>query len=203
VKGDHPWSSTGCAFLKLQAGLDGLHWNKVRFENEDGFAGIFLANGAEGGNEGRNDGGYITEFTSPPLEIDNQLIIHYGASSFGKNHPNGVRLTGGGVFRARLRLDGFVSVDSGRLTTRRLLIPGRNLFVNHSGPVGIEVLDGAGKSLGSTRIDGDDLGLGVPVKFEGRSIADLLTDRADQGRMVGRIRFTVDEGCSLYAFRFR
>jgi len=203
VNGDHPWSSSGCAFLKLQTGRDGLHWKKVQFENEDGHAGVFIANGGEGGNGGRNDGGYLTEFTSPPLLINNELIFHYGASSMGKNHSNGVRMTGGGVFRARLRLDGFVSVDGGCLTTRQLLIPGRDLFVNHSGPLGVELLDGAGECLAATRIDGDDLGLTNPVNFDGPSVAELLADRTGAGRMVGRIRFSVDEGGSLYAFRFR
>ena len=203
VNGDHPWSSSGCAFLKLQTSRDGLHWKKVLFENEHGHAGIFIANGREGGNGGRNDGGYLTEFTSPPLEINDELIIYYGASSLGKNHPNGVRMTGGGVFRARLRLDGFVSIDGGCLTTRQLLIPGRDLFVNHAGPLGVEVLDRAGGSLGSTRIEGDDLGRANPVRFDGRPVGELLADRVEAERLVGRIRFTVDKGSLLYAFRFR
>jgi hypothetical protein len=203
VNGDYPWSSSGCAFLKLQTSRDGLHWNKVLFENEDGHVGIFMANGSEGGNEGRNDGGYLTEFTSPPLRINDELIFHYGATSFGKNHPSGVRLTGGGVFRARLRLDGFVSVDGGRLTTRRIRIPGEDLFVNHSGPLDIEVLDGEGNCLGITGIDGDDLGLTNPVKFVGGSVSELLAEGTETGQMIGRIRFTVEEGSSLYAFRFR
>lgn len=202
VKGDHPWSSSGCAFLKLQTSRDGLHWDKVMFENEDGHAGIFIANGSEGGDEGRNDGGYLTEFTSPPLRLNDELIFHYGASSYGKNHPNGIRMTGGGIFRARLRLDGFVSVDGGRLTTRVLAIPGWDLFVNHAGPIGIEVLDGRGDCLGITRIEGDDLGRNNPVKFDGRSIAALCADRTENGRVIGRIRFAVDKGSSLYAFRF-
>jgi hypothetical protein len=86
---------------------------------------IFLPNGAERGNDGRNDGGYISEFSQGPLRVGDELIYYYSASSYGKNAPANRRLTGGGIFRARLRRDGFVSVDSGALTTPLLEFKGR------------------------------------------------------------------------------
>ena len=85
--GDHRWSAAGCAYLKLVSSRDGLHWNKVRFDNDAGDPEVFVANGPEGGNDGRNDGGYVTEFSNPPLRIGDELIFYYGASSWGKNHP--------------------------------------------------------------------------------------------------------------------
>ena len=61
----------------------------------------------------------------------------------------------------------------------------------------------AGSCLGVTRIKGDDLGRTHPVKFDGSSVSELLAGRTETDRMVGRIRFAVEGGSSLYAFRFR
>ena len=90
---------------------DGINWSEVQFKNSDGYPEVFIPNGAEGGNNRQNDGGYITEFSQGPLRINDELIFYYGSSSYGKNHPYPKRVSGGGIFRARLRIDGFVSVD--------------------------------------------------------------------------------------------
>ena len=90
------------------------------FNNDAGTPEVFIPNGPEGGNHGQNDGGYMSEFSQGPLRIGDELIYYYGCSSYGKNHPRDVRISGGGIFRARLRLDGFVSIDGGTLTTRPL-----------------------------------------------------------------------------------
>jgi len=58
--GDHPWSAAGSAYLKLVVSRDGLCWDRVNFKNENGIPGVWLPNGPEGGNGGRNDGGYGT-----------------------------------------------------------------------------------------------------------------------------------------------
>lgn len=193
--GDYPYSAAGCAFLKLAVSRDGLHWKKVPFANEAGVPEVFIANGADGGNGGRNDGGYLTEFSQGPLRIGNELIYYYGCSSFGKNHPNETRVSGGGIFRARLRPDGFVSVDAGSLTTKPLQCEGDNLFVNGVGSIAVELLDGEGKALGSAKISGDSLR--HQVVFSGESLRKLT--RGDGVRL----RFTVKDGGRLYSFAAR
>lgn len=191
--GDYPYSAGGSAFLKLLSSRDGLHWQKVPFVNDDGQAEVFIPNGAEGGNKGRNDGGYMTEFSNPPLRIGDELIYYYGASSWGKNRPATVRVTGGGVFRARLRPDGFVSVNAGTLTTRPLRLGGEKMFVNGVGPIAVDLLDEQGALLATAAVEGDSLQ--HQVAFDGAKLADL----ASQGRPV-RLRFTVTGGGRLYSF---
>lgn len=193
--GDYPYSAAGSAFLKLIVSRDGLHWKKVPFRNDAGHPEVFIPNGPEGGNGGQNDGGYITEVSNAPLLIGDELIYYYGCSSYGKNHPNETRVSGGGIFRARLRPDGFVSVDAGTLTTRLIECAGDNLFVNGIGPVSVELLDRASQALGSAVISGDSLR--HKVLFAGKSWREV----APQG--VASLRFTVQESGRLYSFAVR
>ena len=195
LTGDYPHSAAGCAFLTLVVSRDGLHWKKVPFVNDKGIPEVFIPNGPEGGHNGRNDGGYMSEFSQGPLRIGDELVYYYGCSSYGKNHPKSVRISGGGIFRARLRIDGFVSVDGGTLTTRPLAFEGRDLFVNGIGPITVNVLDSEGRTLGTAAISGD--ALRHNVAFEGRS----LREAAPGG--IARLRFTVRPGGHLYAFLVR
>jgi hypothetical protein len=190
--GDYPWSAAGCAFLKLVVSRDGLHWKKVPFKNEDGVPEVFIPNGTEGGNGGRNDGGYMSEFSQGPLRIGDELIYYYGCSSYGKNHSPERRNSGGGIFRARLRMDGFVSVDRGTITTPLLQFAGERLRVNGIGPIRVQVLDARGDQLAVSEITGDSLE--HAVTFAGRSL-----DETASGRMA-RLRWTVEPGGRLYSF---
>ena len=134
----------------------------------------------------------ITTFNSPPLAIGNELIFYYGASSYGKNAGEKLRLTGGGIFRARLRLDGFVSVDAGQLTTPLLRFEGDRLSVNSKGPVLVEAIDGGGKVLGTARLAQD--GVRLPVQFAGKSLRALAGSRTEL-----QLRFTAEAGSALSA----
>lgn len=192
AQGDYPYSAAGCAFLKFSASRDGLHWSKVPFANDAGVPEVFLANGAEGGNGARNDGGYVCEFSQGPLRIGDELIYYYSATSYGKRAAEDVRITGGGIFRARLRLDGFVSVDWGTLTTRPLVFDGDQLAVNHSGPLVVELLNDGGDAIGRSEISGDSLR--DAVDFQGKSLRSLA------GTQPVRLRFSVPAGTRLYAF---
>lgn len=190
--GDYAWSAAGCAFLKLVVSRDGLHWTKVPFKNTDDIPEVIIPNGPEGGNNGRNDGGYMTEFTQGPLRIGNELIYYYGCSSYGKNHPENVRISGGGVFRARLRIDGFVSVESGNLTTKLLSFKGNHLCLNAIGPVTVEVLNTSGKILDSQTVSGDSWE--HPVLFNGKKLSDIAEKR------IAQLRFKIGKGGKLYSF---
>jgi hypothetical protein len=194
--GNYHYSMGGCAFLKFASSHDGIHWRKALYLNDAGVPEVFLANGQEGGNGGKNDGGYMTEFSNPPLRIGDELILYYGSTSWGKNHPSNVRVSGGGVFRARLRPDGFVSVDSGTLTTTPLrLAEGSALSVNAVGPVDVEVIDANGKSLGRASLAGDSLR--HEAKFPAGASSALATGAG------ARLRFTVKPGGRLYSFTGR
>jgi hypothetical protein len=194
-QGDYPYSPAGAAFLKLVHSRDGLHWEKVPYENESGVREVWLPNGREGGNDGRNDGGYMTEFSTGPLRIQDELVYYYGSSSFGKNNPTGIRVTGGGIFRSHLRLDGFVSVDSGNLTTRALSFSGKQLTVNSAGPVQVTIMDQLGKVLGMVKLKGDSLRHDISI--EGKPISQVVANQ------IVCLRFEVSEGGHLYSFTLR
>jgi hypothetical protein len=195
-KDDYPHSASGCAFMKLVVSRDGLNWSKVPFQNDDGIPEVFLPNGREGGNDGQNDGGYMTEFSHAPLRIGDELVYYYGSSSWGKNQPRSFRVSGGGVFRARLRPDGFVSVDRGTLVTRRMKFDGQELSINGVGPIKVEAVvpaDGGFTTLAEATIDGDSLC--HRVAFDGqRSLREVASDGVVQ------LRFTVGGGGALYSF---
>lgn len=192
ARGDYPYSAAGCAFLKFSASRDGLNWQKVPFENDAGVPEVFLANGPEGGNQAQNDGGYICEFSQGPLRIADELIYYYSATSFGKRSSPETRITGGGIFRARLRIDGFVSVDWGSLITHPLALEGDRLQINSTGPVTIEALDGTGKVLAKAEAAGDSIRHNV--EFAQKSLRQVA------GVTPVRLRFTVPPESRLYSF---
>jgi hypothetical protein len=189
---NYPWSAAGCAFLKLVVSRNGLDWRKVPFTNNTGVAEVFIPNGAEGGNEGRNDGGYISEFSQGPLRVGDELVCYYSASSYGKNTPGDRRLAGGGIFRARLRRDGFVSVDSGVLTTPLFEFKGQELMVNAVGPVKVWVLDESGKTRAAVVVKGDSVR--HLVRFEGQSLRQVVPG----GQCC--LRFELSPPGQLYSF---
>jgi len=192
--GDYSYSAAGCAFIKLMCSRDGLDWHKVPYLNDENTQAVWIANGAEGGNDEGNDGGYITEFNQGPLRIGDELIYYYGSSSWGKNHPRGLRVTGGGIFRARLRPDGFVSVVAGQLITKPLLFEGEDLLINGNGPIDVRVLK-SGKPVASAHLQGGSLG--HKVTLDGKSLQALV------GRAAVQLQFEVQPGGQLYSFTTR
>ena len=193
-QGNYPYSSADCAYLKLVVSRDGLHWKKVPFENDAGVPEVFVPNGTEGGNNLQNDGGYITDFSTGPIRVGDELLYYYSSPSVGKAHPGDEILRGGGIFRSRLRIDGFVSVDWGTLTTRPLAFEGKNLTINGVGPITVRVLDPAGNPLASAKVEKGD-SLAHQVEFEGRSLGDVV------GGGAGRLQFEVDWRGKLYSFK--
>ena len=99
------------------------------------------------------------------------LMVYYTGIGFDHNHklPPGITELDSGIGLAKLRLDGFISVDAGQeqrtLTTKPFTFRGETLVVNAdagSGHVAVEVQDGNGK----------------PVEGFGRDDCDPLTDDA-------------------------
>ena len=194
--GDYSWSKAGAAFMKLLVSRDGLNWKKVPFKNEWGFPEVFIPNGIEGGNHGRNDGGYMSMFSQGPLRIGDELIFYYSSTSWGRTVlPEEMRVKGGGIFRARLRVDGFVSVDAGTLTTRPLVFKGEDLFINGSGPIHVAALDAEDQVLGEADILGDSTS--HHVRFTDKSLRALCPSG------IARLRFAVAPYGHLYSFTIR
>jgi hypothetical protein len=194
-QGEYPWSAAGCAFLKLVVSRDGLNWKKVPFRNECGVPEVFIANGAEGGNGGQNDGGYISEFSQGPLRIGNELVYYYSASSWGKNADPERRLLGGGIFRGRLRVDGFVSISAGTIVTKLILAKGKELCVNAVGPVRARMLDRKMQILGEAFIVGDSV--------QHRVNFNDLNFAAVAGGSPVHLQFQIEPPGRLYSFTIK
>ena len=192
---DYAYSAAGGSAVKLVTSRDGLNWRKIPFADATYTPEVFIPAGKEGGNNGRNDGGHMSLFSQGPLRIGNELIWYYGASSFGKNAPEPKRISGGGIFRARLRVDGFVSITGLTITTRPLAFEGKDLLVNSTGPVLVEPVDEDDQILGTCLLSGDSIA--HEVRFGGKSLREL----APEG--VTRLRFRVDESGNLYSFVIR
>ncbi len=92
-------------------------------------------------------------FANPPIERNGQLLIYYSGKT-GLSHA----YTGTGpnqaVCRARLRTDGFVSIDAdekgGTLVTRSVVLKGQRLHINADatgGEIRVAIQDAAGKPI--------------------------------------------------------
>jgi len=123
------------------------------------------------------------------------LIFYYGSSSYGKNNPYPTRVSGGGIFRARLRMDGFVSLDAGSLTTKLLKFKGSNLYLNAIGPVIVEVIDENENTIASKTVQGDSI-LQL-VNFQGHNLLKIAN-----GEKI-RLRFVIKEGGKLFSFTIK
>jgi len=106
---------------------------------------VFLPNGPEGAW----DRGYHTMSNNPPLRMGDELWIYYGSTNNTKKERPYV----GGVGIAKLRVDGFASVDAGEeegvLTTRPLVLKGTRLCVNadaRGGQMTVEVVGTDGRA---------------------------------------------------------
>ena len=130
------------------------------------------------------------------MTADHRHIMPPGVPGF----PNGICL-------ARLRLDGFVSVDGGAeqgtLTTKSIVATGSELEINadaRAGRVVAELLNADGKPIdGFTKQDCDDLRadkIRHTVTWHGKKHLDVLT-----GKTI-KLKFYLRQA-KLYSFRFR
>ena len=143
-----------------------------------------------------------------PFVHDDEIRIYYHGAGYDHNEtlPPGVDGFPNGIGLAKLRLDGFVSVQAGNpggsLTTRSFTFTGDELLVNadaDNGRLRVEVLDQRGNPVpGYTREDCDPLrqdALRQTVSWNGRSAVASLA-----GKPI-RLRFHLEEA-SLYSFEF-
>ena len=180
--------------VQLLTSRDGIRWQRA------GGRQPFLRQGWAGSGTS----GML--FANPWLvEAGSEWWLYYAGTSRRHAAPGGEKSTGG-IFRAAIRRDGFVSVDAeyggGEFTTPPLEFIGHTLEVNADGSAAgwlkVEILDGEGRPLpGYTLADADPVfgnRIRHPVAWKGRrTLAELA------GQPV-RIRFVMRD-MKLYAFR--
>jgi hypothetical protein len=181
--------------LELGFSRDGFHWDRP---DRSGF----IVGARE---EGAWDRAYLHSTAGMFVVLDDELVFPYMGTKGAA--PDGTRgmYTGGAIGLAKLRRDGFASMDGpGELTTRPVKFKGGHLFVNLSGRLTVEVLDEGGKVLAvSEEVRGDSTKTRVmwAGKQDRADQADQ-SDRTDLSDLSGRsvkLRFKVAEG-SLYSF---
>jgi hypothetical protein len=149
------------------------------------------------------DFGFNSPSSGPPVRVGDELWFYYSGRSY--RHPvtgQGREPNKGAIGLAKLRLDGFVSMDSGReegaLTTRELRPAHTSLWINAEasrGEVRVELLDESGRPLaGYSREEC------MPLRGDGvrQQVAWKNNRSLPSGRAV-RLKFYVRDA-SLYSF---
>jgi hypothetical protein len=166
--------------LELGFSRDGFHWDRPDRTP-------FIASSR---TEGSWDRAYLHGTAGVFVVLDDALVFPYmGTSGIAPSGHRGM-YTGGSIGLAKLRRDGFASMDGpGTLTTRPVRFTGEHLFVNVDGNVRVELLAGDGSVLSASEtFSGDSTKRRIDVP-------DLA---AFAGKPV-RFRFHLERG-SLYAF---
>ena len=183
--------TTGQVYFQLVSSRDGVHWDRAAYRQP------FIDNGPVGSL----DGGYHSDFSNPPIRKGDELWFYYGSSTTGKSMSPRI----GGICLAKLRVDGFASVEGGegggRLLTRPMDFKGAKVSVNASprsgGRIQVEVLDRHLKP-----VEGFGLADSVPVTSDSTSAAVRWRKYDDlsalQGRTI-RLKFHLTDA-GLYSF---
>ncbi|MBI84826.1 MAG: hypothetical protein CMJ81_16660, partial [Planctomycetaceae bacterium] len=184
--------------VQLVSSRDGRRWQRVAKRE------VFLPLATRRGDF---DWGSIYPLQAP-IEHNDQIWIYYNGYGVDHNHtrPPGVEGMPNGIGLAKLRLDGFVSLDAGpgggSVTTRPFTFTGRKLVINADatgGQVLVEVLDRRGEPIAGfgksdcDRVTGD--ALRHPVSWQGNSELGLL-----EGATI-KLRFHLLRA-GLYSFSF-
>ena len=181
--------SSGPIDVQLAISRDGVTWDRV------GARRPFIPNGPPGSI----DAGEVYTARAP-VAVGDELWFYYSAGAI----EHGVTGRSGPICLAKLRLDGFVSIDAGdavgTLVTKPLRLDGGRLRINASargGSVAVAVLDEHGiQHEGFGRIDCalfDGDAVGHNVTWRGKSSLDEL-----RGRDI-RLKFYLRDA-RLYSF---
>jgi hypothetical protein len=140
-----------------------------------------------------------------PMVVDDEIWIYYAAYSGLHWATRRNEIQGGTVALAKLRLDGFVSMNTGAtgtLTTRPLVMSGDQLSINADaqfGSIRVEILDADGKPIaGFTKDDA------VPADKDAIRQTVRWKQGTDVRPLAGKtisLRFYLDR-CRLFAFQF-
>ena len=132
--------------VQLTYSCDGRNWHRAA--NRDVFLPLSQ-------HPGDFDWGSIYPLQAPVV-IGDEIWIYYTGHGIDHNHQAHPNVTGfpNGIGLAKLRLDGFVSIDAaaaeGTLTTRPFVFGGSRLFINADAKLGhllVEILDADGNPL--------------------------------------------------------
>lgn len=195
--GNTKHNSVGFNMVELAVSRNLIEWERVG--NREKFIPLSPFEG------GKNyDTGQLLA-ANQPIVKDNEIWFYYSGLRY-RDRPEGYPdyPDRGAICLARLRLDGFVSVDAGEtegyVLTKPLMLEGKSLHVNlsaHSGELRAEILDAIGKKA----LPGLSLRDCIPVK--GDSIdAEMKWKNHNLPALTGRtvcIRFVLRKA-SLYAF---
>jgi hypothetical protein len=179
----------GTIDVQLAVSRDGIAWERI------GERKPFIPNGPPGSV----DAGEIFMASSPVI-MEDQLWFYYSPSAI----EHGITGRSGPICLAKLRLDGFVSVDAGEetgtLVTKPFHFEGGNLRINaatRGGMVAVAVLDESG-------VQHDGFGRTDCALFDGDSVKHNVTWRNHlsldslSGRAI-RLKFYL-RNARLYSF---
>ena len=194
----------GAIDARMAVSRDGEHFEFV------GDRAPFLRLGPDGSFYSR----MVWAATPGPIRMGDELWFYFGggnANHFGYTDPAAKGKQRGGVGRAVMRLDGFVSADAGfdggQVITKPVVFAGKRLVLNldtsAGGSVLVELQDKDGRP-----IDGYAAGQALPVIGNSVSLpvtwGDVNHPSGDVNRLAGkpiRVRFIMRD-CKLYAFQF-
>ncbi len=192
ITGGLDWIDT--VDIQLTFSRDGRTWNRA------GGREVFLPLGTRAGEFDRS----MLYVIQHPLVVEGEIWIYYIGFSGLHSATNRHEVQGGAVGLAKLRLDGFVSIDAGdgTLTTKPIRMSGDRLLLNadaHQGSVRVEILGADGTPLeGFGREDAMDVA--------GDSLRHTV--RWKQGSNLSRLKgqpivlkFHIDRS-KLFSFRF-
>ena len=163
---------------------------------------VFIPNSPTPGDY---DYGMIWNVLQHPIVVGDEIFIYYNGAS-GRHGAILREVEGGVIALAKLRLDGFVSVDAstaGALTTKKLMMDGDKLVVNANasgGSLKVEILDGLGNVVsGFSQADSDVI--------SSDNVRHTVTwgGSDDVGSLKGEtilLKFHLDN-CRLYSFEFQ
>ncbi|MDO9464511.1 MAG: hypothetical protein Q7J67_04350 [bacterium] len=191
----HTNPQDGTIDVQLATSRDGTDWKRV------GNREIFLSLGRHGDFDER------MIFTgNEPLIVGDEIWIYYSGHSNKHNEPKREQ-TLSGIGLARLRLDGFVSLEGqrniGSIKTKVLKFKGNKLLINGrtkpDGFIGVEILDENENSMKGKNLEDCDKFIGDSVK---KTISWRGKERLEnlQGRPI-KLRFYIKKG-EIYSFQF-
>lgn len=161
--------------------LFGWSYDGIRFEIRYGHPLLTV------GADGEWDAGMVL-VTQNTMTIDNRSCLYYGALALDHTKPDGEQV--GGIGRAWMRKDGYVSVTGDLLVTKPVTVLSDRVFFNLRGRADVELQTSDGAVLARFSVSGDSPSL-VP---EGISLREYRDKQV-------RFAFSLKDG-ELYSFGF-
>ena len=192
----HPGPSWDKVDVQLTFSRDGRTWRRA------GDRQTFIPNAP---HPGKFDWGMIFCFQHP-IVVGDEIWIYYAGFSGLHWATRRQERQGGAVGLAKLRLDGFISLDpggQGTLSTKLLRMSGDRLIVNANATqssIRVEILGADGESIeGFTKSEAD------PITGDSVRHTATWNGRANVESLKGKpiiLKFYLDR-CKLYAFAFQ